>query len=170
MSWISADADVFSPNSRQTRCSWAWVSQLFSGCERVFFRNAEGLSDSSFGGGIYGIKVSDGPAGIRQPIDHRPNTSSWDFTLPALWSRRASRMLRRYAGDEAAIRSSKKIRRSFFFIFLTAWITVAGVTSMRNVLDTSDLFRSITQTTANAYDLLVNRRRWRENRFSCLER
>jgi hypothetical protein len=30
---------------------------------------------------------------VDQPVLHRPKTSPWDFTLPVLKSRRASRML-----------------------------------------------------------------------------
>lgn len=98
--------------------------------KRVGFVAEEGLADALLYAGVEGIDISDRAVGIDQPVLHRPKTCPCDFTLPALKSRRASRMLRRYSGEAAARRSSRNTCLADFFMLLTARIIVSGLTSI----------------------------------------
>ncbi len=61
--------------------------------ERIEFVAKEGLADTLFHRGIKRFDISDGTVSVDQPVLHRPKASPWDFTLPDLKSRRASRIL-----------------------------------------------------------------------------
>lgn len=93
-------------------------------------RTVEGPSNALFYRRIEAIEILDRVVGIDQPVGHRPNTAAWDFTRPALKSRRASRMLCRYSGEVASSKSSRKARRAVLFIPFTARIMVSGLTSI----------------------------------------
>lgn len=118
------------------------LAQSPTDTQRTYRRsgNPPRICGSVLDSGFQCINIADSQAGIGQPIFHRPKTSSWDFTFPALQSRRASRMLRRYSGEVAAMRSSRKSCRSFFLIFFTAWITVTAFTSIRKAVAISQPF------------------------------
>ena len=59
----------------------------------IWFVAKEGFADALLLTRVKRVDISDCTVSVDQPVLHRPKTSPWDFTLPVLKSRRASRML-----------------------------------------------------------------------------
>lgn len=96
----------------------------------IAFIPKEGLPDALFHTRAKRIDVFNGTVRLDQPVLHRPKTSVCDFTRLALKSRRATRMLWRYSGEVAVMRTSKNSRRPDFFMPFTALMIISGLTSI----------------------------------------